>query len=149
MFEEYFENHNVSEAIFHGLLAHRYDPEAHHPNNLGYLYLASDQLPRAREFLEKAVADSKGPTGTSLPMYNLGVLEAKEGNTKRALTLFKSVVIQLESTEKEQKEAACLILPYQSQESGKLEFREKLEPDILEAAKIAVAQLEATCHERT
>ena len=153
MVEVYIERHDTEEASFHGELAYRYDARPELMNNLGYLCLASDDLQRARELLEKAVEDFEESEdsplrASALPNYNLGVVEAKEGNLEDALAKFKLAIEQMEDVGKKERRCSCLVLPKIAEEGERLRFEEVIDPDLLETAQSAASAVEELLRKR-
>ncbi len=147
MISAYIRRHDIEESFFHGELAYRYDPKPIIISNLGYLHLVSDNLQKARELLERAMKDyEKSEDSTlpdsALPNYNLGVVEAREGNLEGALARFKLAIEQIEAAEKEDRACACLVLPKIAGGEKKLEFQELSGPDLLETARSAASAVE-------
>jgi tetratricopeptide (TPR) repeat protein len=99
--------------------------------------MVSDNLPRARKLLEEAVEKYEESNQKALPMYNLGIIEAKEGQLSSALDRFELAVKQIGDQEKRKRAVACLILP--KRVDAKLVFEEAVHPDLLETAKSAIA----------
>lgn len=87
MVEEYVGNRNPTEALSHGELCYKYnkDPEPSMSNNLGYLFMSSGQFDKARQLLEKAIKEYKSRDEAALPIYNLGILDAKSGRIAESL----------------------------------------------------------------
>lgn len=135
MFEAYLKQHDVEEAIFHGELTYKHNPRPQNSNNFGYLLMVSGNLAKARELLEKAVSDYEQPIDQALPIYNLGVVEAKEGDLSKALEKFELTMDKIKTAEKRERMCACLILPKIAEE--KLIFEEVIEPDLVETAQSA------------
>ena len=153
MVRVYIERHDTEEASFHGELAYRYNARPELLNNLGYLCLASDDLQRARELLEKAMEgyedseDSPLP-GAALSNYNLGVVEAKQGNLEDALAKFKLAIEQVEDAGKKERRCSCLVLPKIAEEGERLKFEELIDPDLLETAQSAASAVEELLRKR-
>ena len=142
MIGAYLERGDIEEALFHVELAYRYSPTPQKANNLGYLFLVSDSLQKARELLEKAAKGYERPEDSALPNYDLGVVEAKEGNLEPALTKFKLAIEQTKASEKKEMRCLCLVLPKIAAEEKKLEFQEVREPDLIETAQSAASAIE-------
>jgi len=141
MITEYVENRDVDEALFHGELMYRYGVQPEFANNLGYLFSASGDIERARELLK--VATEEDPEKPNpLPLYNLAVVEAKDGNLKRALEIFKLAIQQSEALEQYERGCSCLFLPKISDTGDALEFEEIWNPDLLETAQAAASVVE-------
>jgi len=136
MVNVYLKQHNVKKAIFHGELAYRYHPQPHILNNLGYLLIVSDNLNKARELLKKAIKDCEQPKDQALPIYNLGIVEAKVGNLESALKKFKLTISKIETAERTERICACLILPKITDKG--IMFEEVVESDLLEIAQLAI-----------
>ena len=136
MGEAYLEDDSIEEAIFHGELACNYDIEPSGSNNLGYLYMVSDNLRRARELLEEAIKGHKDPKDQALPNYNLGIIEAKEHRLERALERFSVAVKQIETGDDKGRIVACLVSPKNI--DGELVFKEVKNPDLLKTAQDAI-----------
>lgn len=144
MIEAYVSDSNVEAALFHGNLCFRYepDPEAYLCNNLGYMYMAADDLKMARYLLEKAIAISEEVSTLCLATYNLGILEAKSGNLKEAVERVRSSVEKAKGLKFEEKKCACLFVP--GFYDGALKFEEdKEEPDLVKTAEMALEVLES------
>ncbi|MCD6493119.1 MAG: hypothetical protein J7K36_04885 [Archaeoglobaceae archaeon] len=139
MVNVYLKQHDIKKAILHGELAYRYHPQPHLLNNLSYLFMVSDNLTKARELLEKAIKDYKQPKDQALPIYNLGIVEAKEGKFESALDKFRLTISKIETAEKTERMCACLILPKIADKA--LVFEEVMEPDLLETAQSAITVL--------
>jgi len=141
MIEAYLKQGDIEEAVFHGEFAYRYEPEPARANNLGYLWLVSDDLQRARVLLEEAARNYEESEDRALPNYNLGVVDAKEGKLERALTQFKLVMEQIEHADTGARRCLCLVLPYVDEED-QLAFRELQLPDLLETARSAASAVQ-------
>jgi len=79
MIENYLGYHNIGEAIFHGELAYKYHAEPAILNNLGYLFMIFGELKKAKKLLKEAIKSYKEEKDRALPIYNLGIVDAKEG----------------------------------------------------------------------
>jgi tetratricopeptide (TPR) repeat protein len=134
MSTQYVEEANVNEALLHAKLSYRYNPapEGGISNNLGYLFMAVGELDKARELLERAVDICDEPEECALSNYNLGILEAKEGDFPSALFKIELSIEQAKNVEKQEREMACLFVPRIV--NAELEFEEVKNPDILEVA---------------
>jgi tetratricopeptide (TPR) repeat protein len=144
MAEAYTVDSNVEEALFHGDFCIRYepDPAAATCNNLGYLYMAAGDPKKARFLLEKAVAVSKKPSTSCLATYNLGILEARSGNVKKAVERVRSSVEEAKLLKIAERKCACLFVP--KVYAGELKFEEDKEmPDLLKTAERALEVLES------
>ena len=143
MLEEYVDNSNAEEALFHATLSYRYNsnlgPDT--SNNLGYLFMIVGDWEKARYLLKKATNDNKEPFELCLSNYNLGILEAKCGNFKEALAKINFCIDELRDVNKEERECGCLLIP--RIENGKLKYEEvRKKPDLLEIAVGAKNNLE-------
>ncbi|MBA7587684.1 hypothetical protein ES708_29716 [subsurface metagenome] len=139
MIQAYTKHHKTKEAIFHGELACKYDPEHSSLNSLGYLFMVSDNLKKAKQFLEKSIKESKKPMAKALSVYNLGIVEAKENKSKSALDRFELTIDKTQCFEKGERMCLCLIQP--KIVNRKLEFEEVMEPDLLETAQSAASTM--------
>jgi len=143
MWECYVERGDHRGALANGQLAHRYEPER--PliaNNLGYVMLASNDLEQAQELFETAERLYADPRHKALPHYNLGVLSAKRGDSRRALDYFRAVADQLGDADSEYRVMVRLIVPKLTPDGSGLDFEELEDPDLLETAQRAIASLE-------
>lgn len=133
MYDEYLEKENVDEALFNGNLCLRYNPnQKDMRNNLGYVYMAFGNLVKAKGLFKQAVIDNKDSVKAALPLYNLGVLEAKCGNLSNGLEKINLSIKQLRNARKEEKRVERLIVPKIAK--NKLIFKEAKNPDLLNTA---------------
>ncbi len=111
MYDEYLKKENVDEALFNADLCLRYDPNKKDTrNNLGYVYMSFGNLVKAKGLFKQAVIDNKDSVNAALPLYNLGVLEAKCGNLSNALEKINLSIKQLQNARKEAKRVLKSIL---------------------------------------
>lgn len=126
---------------------YRYGVQPAFANNLGYLFSASGDIERARELLQVATqGDPEEPK--ALPLYNLAVVEAKEGDLERALETFKLAIQQSETLEQYERGCSCLFLPKISDTGDALEFGEIWNPDLLKTAQSAASVVEELLRRR-
>jgi hypothetical protein len=112
MIREYVDKRNPTEALFHGRLSYRYnkDPDPSTSNNLGYLFMSSEEFDKARQLLERAIKKNKSKPETALPIYNLGILDAKTGRMTESLGKIRECIEILVGGEKEKEFVACLFV---------------------------------------
>lgn len=139
MIEAYTKQHKTKEAIFHGELACKYGPKYANLNNLGYLFMVSDNLEKAKEFLEESIKKSKEPIEEALRLYNLGIVEAKGNKPQNVLDRFNITIDKAQGAQKRERMCSCLILP--KIVNRKLEFEEVVDPDLLETAQAAASTM--------
>lgn len=140
----YIENVNINEVLFHANLSYRYNPAPKDyfiSNNLGYLFMAVGELGKARDLLQRAVDTCDAPKQCALCNYNLGTLEAKEGDFPSALAKIELCIKQARNVEKQDREMACLFVPRIV--NTKLKFEEVRNPDLLEVAYEARSTLQS------
>jgi tetratricopeptide (TPR) repeat protein len=72
----------VDDAAFAAdlLTLYQKDLSAEQSNNLGYLYMSIGNVEKAKALFEQSVLKHSDNKEDALPRYNLGVLEAKQGN---------------------------------------------------------------------
>src|SRR5207247_9962855 len=135
----YLKNHD--EGVFHANLAYRYNPrpDPNSSNNLGYVFLAGNELASAKQLLERANEGSSEASLRALSNYNLGIVYARLGNLTQALALIDLCVQQFAGTPEADGKLLCLFL--RKLTKGKLSFHEIEEPDLLETAKKAKAEI--------
>jgi hypothetical protein len=143
MTEAYIEFRDTEEALFHGSLAYLYDSELRDVSaiDLGYLYLVSDDLEKARVLLTRGLEIVGDASPVALANYDLGVLETEEGHYQVALDRFQLTITLLSGEDAVNREMACLLVPTVNPETNGLEFPEILQPDLLEAAKHSIATI--------
>lgn len=139
MFQAYLKQHNTEEAIFHGELACEYYPSFSNLNNLGYLFMVSGNLEKAKELLQRSIEESKEPMDEALSTYNLGIVEAKENKSKSALDKFELAIDKARCFEKRKRMYACLIQP--KIVDRELAFEQVEEVDLLETAQSAACTM--------
>lgn len=129
---------DMDETAFHLDIVQYYDwtPEPGMANNLGYMSMAFGQLQAARELLERALRESRDPQTTALPIYNLGVIDAREGELATARAKFESVIDQMSAVAKSERMCLCLFV-LSIDEEGNVEIEESYDVDLLETAKLA------------
>jgi tetratricopeptide (TPR) repeat protein len=147
MIDAYTEQHDIKEAFFHGSLAYHYnlisnDINPWIANNLGYIFLVSDDLLKARQMLKMAANDHIKPEDSALSNYNLGILEAKEGNLEDALISIKLAIERIKTTEEENRQCSYLLSPKIVEAGDMLVFQELSQPDLLATAESAVSTIE-------
>ena len=145
MHDAYVEARDVEKARFHAQLAYRYDADPSDPgaaNNLGYLFMVTDDLPRARKLLEKAATSREEGRSPGLAVYNLGIVEAKEGNLQGALAQFRAAIDEIGTVQKRARQMDCLVVPRIAEDEARLEFVELFQPDLLDTAQSAVLAVE-------
>jgi len=145
MVDEYTLEKNTEEAAFHADLSYRYNPNPKYwcSNNLGYVFMSTGHLDKARELFGKSISttsEDSSPTYPALPYYNLGILEAKCGNIKNAFKNVELCLKKMETVEIKDGECACLFIPETI--NGELKFKEINRPDILISAQKAKKQFE-------
>lgn len=134
MVDAHLEDGDHEEALFHAELAYRYVRTPPVANNVGYIYLVNDDLVKARECFNYSLDDdSDDDHFTALCKYNLGVLEAKEGNFKAALEALEIAASKADSSTN----ALCLVIPKLDEESGRLDFKEERNPLVSNAVASA------------
>jgi len=85
-FFEHYDKENYDESAFYAWLCHLLEKKKSSANNLGYLLLISGRYEEARRYLEEAIRiDDKEEGNDLITIYNLAMLELKEGNTNDAL----------------------------------------------------------------
>ncbi len=136
MVEEYSGSRDPSEVLFHALVAKEYtkNPEAKVANNLGYVLMSGGDLGGARTLLERSISGYEGSPAAALPIYNLAVLNAKEGRLTEARRLADQCIAGIEKASSGSENIMCLVVPKLNE--GRLEFEEVGGPmDLLETAK--------------
>lgn len=142
----YVEKNDIGGALFHAILSYRYNvkPTPETSNNIGYLFMAVENFINARTLLERAFNghSDKDSFNFALTAYNLGTLEAKNGNYKEALTNINICIEKAEKFDKQMRHCGCLFMPKLN--NGTLQFEEVREnPDLLEVAREAKNALES------
>ena len=92
--------------------------------------------------MEKAVAISEKRSTSCLATYNLGILEARSGNLKKAVERVCSSVEEAKLLKIGERKCACLFVPRVY--AGELKFEEDKEmPDLLKTTERALEVLES------
>lgn len=131
-----------NEAKFHATILHASENDFGPSlcNNLGYLYLASDELDIAKNLLIRSIKlYSEANECPALPRYNLSVLELKCGNVSTAIEGLTLCIEELKDKDIEDdkyRKCACLIAP--KFENKNLLFEELEEPDLFDTAQMAL-----------
>jgi len=142
-FRAYLNQKNREEALFYADIAYSINPELDvaSANNYGYLYLALNNLERAKKLLQKALKGDEKPEDKPITNYNLGVLEAKAGNFESALAQFKLVNDYLMDHPRGER-VECLLLPEVTENSSEINFQEIWDPDLRETVQSAISAIE-------
>jgi len=138
MFNEYTENNNLENALFHVDLSYKYEPEPREwslNNNFGYVFIAADEREKARHALNKAIDMCSSNINYALTIYDLAILEAKENEYEKALENVKQAIKKLKGVNKQRRRMDCLFVPKII--SGELKFEEVQKADLLEIAQEA------------
>ena len=120
-----------------------------HKNNIGYLFLANNNLEIARdlfnsvikEFDKKKESDDK--ILLALSYYNLGILESKDNkdNINNSISLIKKCIKKIKSVRQEDRNVDCVFSP--SIVDNELSYSEKKNIDLLEISKDALEVLKS------
>ncbi len=136
MNSQYLDASNPREALYHGERSYSLHKNQRMANNLGYLYLITEQLDKAFLTLREA-RNGEDKFLHSMAMYNLGIVEAKQGNFVQAQEYITACVADAETLAENARLCACLIIPNAVLDAHELRFDEVRDPDLLEAAKEA------------
>lgn len=151
MLNEYLVQNNLDKAIVHAELLYNYRKflEMSHKNNIGYLFLANNNLEIARdlfnsvikEFDKKKESDDK--ILLALSYYNLGILESKDNkdNINNSISLIKKCIKKIKSVRQEDRNVDCVFSP--SIVDNELSYSEKKNIDLLEISKDALEVLKS------
>jgi len=133
----YIKSQDLNEAIFNGELAYRLAPKFNTANNLGYIYLVSENPDKAKEYLEKALDAANELGDLALANYNIGIAETKRKNFAEALVKFQVALEQARSPGAEYT-IVCLIIPKSGDKDGHLKFEEVQEPEFIPTIESAI-----------
>lgn len=141
MTDAYVSDQDVETATFHGNLCWLYDREADISlgNNLGYLRIASGTHNDAVDCLGHSIAMAKTPAETALPLYNLAIVDAMNGDLSSAVEKLDRVRDVLESSDRSYRRVSCVFAP--RKKGTDLEFPEEWNPDLLEQTCSAISVL--------
>ncbi|MFZ0886891.1 MAG: hypothetical protein WA005_00425 [Candidatus Binataceae bacterium] len=147
MAEKYGEMRDKDEALFHAKLAcdSLADLAASEINNVGYVFLASEEFQRARELFMEAIrrydSDPEQPqVWRQLPLYNLAITEIRAGNMATGLSGLELCVAQLGAKGEGEMPCSCLFIP--RYEEGQILVDERFdEPDLKAVAAEALTNL--------
>jgi tetratricopeptide (TPR) repeat protein len=145
---EYIEKHNMESVAFHSSLISRYNPALSdsQANNLAYIHMARGEYEEAKALLLRALsqiaASEQGKSALPRPWYgevhvpglalfNLGVVELKLGNAKKAYELFQQVKETWNENKPKHGDILCLFIPTIGE--GELELIEKKRPSASES----------------
>jgi tetratricopeptide (TPR) repeat protein len=115
--------------------------------NLGYVLMAGGEHSLAREVLESALAREYKPLYPALPLYDLAVLEAKEGRLQESLGRLDECLECLAGVPANR--TVCLCVFVLSRKGDSLEvFEMRLVPNIVRVAQDARSTIEAILSDR-
>ncbi len=103
-------------------------------NNLGNLYLATDNLTQAAKYLTASM-EKASPTEKPLVLYNLGILDVKMSNFIGARKKLSEAENLTKSLTMEERKMSCLIVLEIGGRQQAINYKEEKAPDILEAIK--------------
>lgn len=98
LYSSYVEDKDLDEAIFNANLLDENNFEmttANSYNNIGYLYLITDNIKKSRKFLDKSI--SLANDNISLYLYNYAILEIKSNNLESAISYFNKCIDSISS----------------------------------------------------
>jgi len=144
MVGEYMDNKNIENAIMHAnfLIDYTEDLEISYKNNIGYIFLKTDNYQLSRKLLNLSIdasKESKEVIFPALAYYNLGILEVKKGNLKKAIKNLKLCEKNVRKLKVEERQVSCLLLPIFKK--GNLIFEEIKIPDLLNTTIKALKNL--------
>ncbi len=143
MSEFYIEENDPDSALFHGKLALMYkelpDKEVD-ANNLGYLFMASNEFEIAQRLFEFAIGAKNNIPITALAKYNLGILNARMQNFDKATLLLKEAKADAQKMDLGDQWCACLYIAETA--NSLLEFKEVQNPNLVEATDKSLLSLE-------
>jgi tetratricopeptide (TPR) repeat protein len=140
MFTEYFKRpRNKNEALFHADLAYFYNSDCDDftCNNIGYLYLVTEELEKSQILLNKAITISKDDSLLALANYNMGIVELKKNNLELAERLFEKSKKLANSIEEKERYVDVLLIP--KVKKGGLVYEEKEYPNMLDASEKSIS----------
>ena len=143
MVENYCKENQAEEAKFHAELAYKYaiDLTSSEYNNLGYYFLQNGQYAIARDLLNKAADRHSELSTLSLIKYNIGVLEALEGDYQQALNEIKESLELSKELSEDDRKVFCLIVPKLI--NNVISFEEnRVNIDLMAAANTAIMYFE-------
>lgn len=140
-----YNRQNREEALFHAKLAYEYyqDQRARIANDIGYVFLGTGEYEKAELLLKKSIITSQSGRlpFPDLPIYNLGILQAKCGQLIDALARFRSCIALInESSQEKERHVMWLWVPTVIDHT--LLFEEYHDVDLLEMARKAEAAIE-------
>jgi tetratricopeptide (TPR) repeat protein len=138
----------MESVAFHSSLISRYNPALSdsQANNLAYIHMARGEYEEAKALLLRALsqiaASEQGKSALPRPWYgevhvpglalfNLGVVELKLGNAKKAYELFQQVKETWNENKPKHGDILCLFIPTIGE--GELELIEKKRPSASES----------------
>lgn len=138
MIRAYLQRGDLEEACFHGDFAREYLGLPRTSNNLGYLYLVSKEIFKAKSLFEEALTNYKEDTSKALPTYNLGIVAAMQDDFQNAIAKFDTAKRQIQDADESERRCFRLIMPTIGKDGETIEYAEIKNPDLYKTIEQAI-----------
>ena len=131
--------YNAALKLLTFTLSLRVDPI--HANNLSFVYMLLDDYDKAREWLDAVLDDSPG---LAIARYNRAYIHFKEGNLKKAEQVFRKLIKDHKSVNKDDRSMHCLKIVLADHEHSverKPDWDLVFYPDIIAAANLCMSSI--------
>jgi hypothetical protein len=139
-----FDAQKKQSALMHAELAYEYsdDPCSLAGNDFAYLLISEGQLDRSKQILQSYEDNCVAGSKSGIPSYNLAVIEALQGDLRRALEHFERSVERCANLMSNDRKCHCLYTLHEYE--GNLQLGEnRADPDLLECARSCIAEIQA------